>query len=107
MIFVSAGYDAHWDDPLAHLQLSIDGYAAIAQALKDLAAELCGGRLVFTLEGGYHLQALSYAVLNTFGLLAIGEPEWALVDPLGPSPGGERPVDDIVAQVRRAHNLDR
>jgi acetoin utilization deacetylase AcuC-like enzyme len=106
MILVSAGYDAHWDDPLAHLQLSIGGYAAIARALKGLAEELCDGRLVFTLEGGYHLQALSYAVLNTFGLL-LDEADWELVDPLGPSPRGERPVDDVLAQVRKAHGLDR
>jgi len=102
LILVSAGYDAHWDDPLAYMQLSIDGYTAIARALKDLAGELCAGRLVFTLEGGYHLDALSYGVLNTFGVLLDGE-AWQVVDPLGPSPRGERPVDDVIARVLVAH----
>jgi acetoin utilization deacetylase AcuC-like enzyme len=106
LILVSAGYDAHWDDPLAAMQLSVGGYAAIAQALKDLAEELCGGRLVFTLEGGYHLAALAYSILNTFAVL-LGAADWQLVDPLGPSPRGERPVDDIVARVRHVHGLDR
>ena len=106
LILVSAGYDAHWDDPLAYMQLSIGGYTAIAQALKDLAEELCDGRLVFTLEGGYHLQALAYSVLNTLGVLLEGE-SWQLVDPLGPSPNREQPVEDIIARVRQVHSLTR
>jgi acetoin utilization deacetylase AcuC-like enzyme len=106
LILVSAGYDAHWDDPLAYMQLSIGGYATIAQALKDLAQELCGGRVVFTLEGGYHLEALAYSVLNTFGVL-LGDETWQLVDPLGPSPNQERPVSDIVERVRQIHGLTR
>jgi acetoin utilization deacetylase AcuC-like enzyme len=104
LILVSAGYDAHWDDPLAYMQLSIGGYAAIAQALKDLAEDLCGGRVVFTLEGGYHLDALAYSVLNTFGVL-LGDEAWQLVDPLGPSPSRERPVTEIVERVRQVHGL--
>ena len=104
LILVSAGYDAHWDDPLAYMQLSIGGYADIAQALKDLADELCGGRVVFTLEGGYHLEALAYSVLNTFGVL-LGDEAWQLVDPLGPSPSRERSVSDIIERVRQIHGL--
>lgn len=106
LILVSAGYDAHWDDPLAYMQLSIGGYTAIAQALKDLAEELCDGRVVFTLEGGYHLEALAYSVLNTFGVL-LDDNEWELVDPLGPSPSREQPVSDIVERVRQIHGLIR
>jgi len=104
LILVSAGYDAHWDDPLASLVLSVAGYMAIAQALKELAGELCDGRLVLTLEGGYHLDALAYSVLNTFAVL-LGDKEWRLVDPLGPSPRPERPVDEIIARVKQVHGL--
>jgi acetoin utilization deacetylase AcuC-like enzyme len=106
LILVSAGYDAHWDDPLAYMRLSIGGYTAIARTLKDLAEELCGGRLVFTLEGGYHLEALAYSILNTFAVL-LGDRDWQLVDPLGPSPHREQPVDDIVERVKQAHGLTR
>jgi acetoin utilization deacetylase AcuC-like enzyme len=106
MLLVSAGYDAHWDDPLASLQLTIGGYANIARALKDLADELCDGRLVFTLEGGYHLEALAYSILNTFAVL-LGDDDWQLVDPLGPSPRRERPVDGIVNRVQQIHGLSR
>jgi acetoin utilization deacetylase AcuC-like enzyme len=106
LILVSAGYDAHWDDPLASMQLSVGGYAAIARALKELADDWCGGRLVFTLEGGYHLDALAYSILNTFALL-LGDADWRLVDPLGPSPRAERPVDEVIARVRQVHGLER
>jgi acetoin utilization deacetylase AcuC-like enzyme len=106
LLLVSAGYDAHWDDPLAYMQLSVGGYAAIGQALKDLAEELCAGRVIFTLEGGYHLEALAYSILNTFAVL-LGDPDWQCVDPLGPSPSRERPVDDIVEQVKQVHGLAR
>ena len=104
LILVSAGYDAHWDDPLASMRLTVAGYTQMARALKELAQEICAGRLVFALEGGYHLQALAYSVLNTFGVL-LGDPETAVLDPLGPSPYGERGIDDIVAQVRRVQAL--
>jgi acetoin utilization deacetylase AcuC-like enzyme len=104
LILVSAGYDAHWDDPLATMHLSVGGYASIAQALKDLAEELCGGRLVWTLEGGYHLEALAYSVLNTLAVL-LDDDDWQFVDPLGPSPFSERPVDSIIAQVKDVHGL--
>ena len=60
------------------------------------------GTLVFTLEGGYHLDALGYGVLNTFGVLLDGQ-VWELVDPLGPSSRGERPVDDVIVRVLDAH----
>jgi acetoin utilization deacetylase AcuC-like enzyme len=106
LILVSAGYDAHWDDPLASLQLSIGGYTAVAQALKDLADDLCDGRLVLTLEGGYLPKALSYSILNSFAAL-LGDEEWGLVDPLGPSPYRESPVDEVIARVLQAHGMDR
>jgi acetoin utilization deacetylase AcuC-like enzyme len=106
LILVSAGYDAHWDDPLASMLLSVGGYTGIARALRELAGELCDGRLVFTLEGGYHLEALAYSVLNAFAVL-LGDSNWQLMDPLGPAPYGERSVDDIIARVRQAHQLDR
>ena len=106
LLLVSAGYDAHWDDPLAYMQLSVGGYANIARALKDLADELCNGRLVFTLEGGYHLEALAYAILNTFAVL-LDDDDWPLVDPLGPSPRREHPVDAIIERTQQAHGLNR
>jgi acetoin utilization deacetylase AcuC-like enzyme len=54
MMFISAGFDSHWSDPLAELGLSSAGYFALAQKLKKLADEICEGRIVFALEGGYN-----------------------------------------------------
>jgi acetoin utilization deacetylase AcuC-like enzyme len=54
MMFVSAGFDSHWDDPLAELGLSSGGYYAYARRLVELAEQYCGGKIVFVLEGGYN-----------------------------------------------------
>jgi acetoin utilization deacetylase AcuC-like enzyme len=53
---VSAGYDAHWRDPLAGLQMRTATYHHLAAQLQALADRLCGGRLVLLLEGGYDLR---------------------------------------------------
>jgi acetoin utilization deacetylase AcuC-like enzyme len=53
VLLVSCGFDAHRDDPLAAMEVSGTGYLAMAAIVRELAEELCGGRLVFALEGGY------------------------------------------------------
>lgn len=59
MVFVSAGFDAHTDDPLASLNLVDDDYGWVTAQIADTADKLCAGRLVSTLEGGYNLDALA------------------------------------------------
>ncbi|WP_170364525.1 histone deacetylase family protein [Ruegeria arenilitoris] len=61
LIVISAGFDAHQDDPLANLNWSTDDFAWITAQLCRIADELCGGRIVSTLEGGYDLNALAKA----------------------------------------------
>jgi len=63
LVLVSAGFDAHWRDPLAQLQLKDEDFYWIGHQLKLLADTHAGGRLVATLEGGYDLQALTSAAL--------------------------------------------
>ena len=112
LILVSAGYDAHWADPLAAMSLSITGYAHLARTLKAMADQFCQGRLVFTLEGGYQLEVLSYAVLNTFRVL-LGDiiirdgitRDEEIADPLGPACRSERDVGDLVDQLKGLHRL--
>ncbi|MCL5025843.1 MAG: histone deacetylase [Chloroflexi bacterium] len=103
LIAVSAGYDGHWADPLADMRLSTSGFAAIASCLRDLAAELSGGRLMGVLEGGYDLRALAASVMATLQVWAAGEPE----DPLGPYRHDRREPDvsSIIQRVRQIHNL--
>jgi acetoin utilization deacetylase AcuC-like enzyme len=80
LIMVSAGYDGHWADNLALMQLSVSGFARIVEIIKVLADKLCDGKLVFTLEGGYNLEAISYSVLATINILQGNKD---IEDPLG------------------------
>ncbi|MFQ5611623.1 MAG: histone deacetylase [Anaerolineae bacterium] len=102
LILVSAGFDAHWDDPLAQLGLSLTGYGWLAQALVELAAELCGGGLVFTLEGGYNLRVLAPGVANVFRAL-LDQTE--VDDPLGGSPWPEPDVTALLEALQELHHL--
>ncbi len=102
LILVSAGFDAHWTDPLAMMSLSLTGYAIIAQELVSMADELCDGRLAVTLEGGYDTDVLSHAVQNVFhALLEDGK----VIDPIGSSPHGEPTIEQRLAEIKAAHHL--
>jgi acetoin utilization deacetylase AcuC-like enzyme len=72
LIFVSAGYDSHRDDPLGGLALDEAGYARLTGIVLGLADELCKGRVVMALEGGYNVDALAASVLATVKVMAGG-----------------------------------
>jgi len=63
LILISAGFDAHWRDPLAQLNLKDEDFYWIGHQLKTLADTHAGGRLAASLEGGYDLQALTESAL--------------------------------------------
>ncbi len=69
LILISAGFDAHNDDPLASLHLFEEDYSWITTELCQIAAEKCGGRIVSTLEGGYDLGALAASAAAHVGAL--------------------------------------
>lgn len=70
LILVSAGFDAHAEDPLAGLELQDDDYLWITGFIVDAAERFAAGRVVSTLEGGYNLDALARsAALHVRGLL--------------------------------------
>jgi acetoin utilization deacetylase AcuC-like enzyme len=69
LILVSAGFDAHRDDPLAGLNWVEADYAWLTGAICDVADECCGGRVVSCLEGGYDLDALASSVAAHVGVL--------------------------------------
>ncbi len=62
LILISAGFDAHVQDPLATLRLVEDDYAWVTRRIREIAGECCDGRIVATLEGGYDLDALAASV---------------------------------------------
>jgi acetoin utilization deacetylase AcuC-like enzyme len=68
-VLVSAGFDAHRDDPLASIELTEASFAAMTDALVGLADEHCRGRMALLLEGGYSLDALRDSVRATLDAL--------------------------------------
>ncbi|WP_374608577.1 histone deacetylase family protein [Thermomonas sp.] len=69
LLLVSAGFDAHWRDPLAQLRLQAGDYTWISEELVALANRHCGGRMVSSLEGGYDLAALAESSVAYVGAL--------------------------------------
>lgn len=62
LILLSAGFDAHRDDPIGSLDLDEADFAAMTDIVKDIAAQYCQGRIVSLLEGGYNPRALGRSV---------------------------------------------
>lgn len=104
LILASAGFDAHWADPLAGIRLSLNGYALLCSELLRMADQYCGGKIVFVMEGGYNLEALSGGVCNLARLLLGDAPE----DSLGPAASARPPseIQPLIADLRRLHRLD-
>ena len=70
LILVSAGFDPHRADPLGGMNVTERGFAAMCSAVKSLAEEVCGGKLVLMLEGGYDLDGLAQSVHACVEVLA-------------------------------------
>jgi len=104
IILVSAGFDAHWADQLAMMKVSITGFIQMTRILKELAAELCQGRLVFTLEGGYNLRVVAASIKATFDVL-LGNS--GIDDPLGKASLARKPegFDEHIEAIKRIHRL--
>ena len=61
-VIISAGFDAHKDDPLGGMQVTAKGFAEMTRIVKEIAEACCGGRVISVLEGGYDLTGLSESV---------------------------------------------
>jgi acetoin utilization deacetylase AcuC-like enzyme len=72
LIIVSAGFDAHRLDPLAQMNLSSNGFAALCELTYRMAKKHCDGRLILCLEGGYHLNALAESMAHCGQILLGG-----------------------------------
>jgi acetoin utilization deacetylase AcuC-like enzyme len=58
-VLISAGFDAHEDDPLGGMRITAEGFGALCRTVREIAEECCEGRIVSTLEGGYGLEGLA------------------------------------------------
>jgi acetoin utilization deacetylase AcuC-like enzyme len=74
VVLVSCGFDAHRDDPLAQMELTREGFRAMAALLRALADELCEGRLALVLEGGYAPSGLREGTEGVLDALLPAEP---------------------------------
>jgi len=103
LILVSAGYDPSWTDRLGSMLVTTRGFFQLTQRLVWLANELCAGKLVLTLEGGYGLEGLAYGVVASFAAMLGDE---AFTDPIGPAPRPELAFDqDYLNRLRALHGL--
>eukprot|EP01025_Chloroclados_australasicus_P035223 TRINITY_DN3592_c0_g1_i4.p1 TRINITY_DN3592_c0_g1~~TRINITY_DN3592_c0_g1_i4.p1 ORF type:complete len:454 (-),score=62.57 TRINITY_DN3592_c0_g1_i4:650-1882(-) len=104
LILVSAGYDAHWRDPLAGLQFRTSTYHKLCGYIKEVAMKLCEGRVVFLLEGGYDLKGLGEGVADSFmGLLGLDS-----IDKFNPELLREEPRDKVLqllTEVKAIHSI--
>ena len=101
-VLASAGYDGHWRDPLSHQAITLAGFDRLSRDLVALADEVCDGRVVFTLEGGYDAEALSHGVANTArGLLGRAD----MSDPVGAGPEATADVTGLIEELRDQHGL--
>jgi acetoin utilization deacetylase AcuC-like enzyme len=109
MILVSAGFDAHWDDPLASMTLTLTGFDHLTRALIGMAEALCGGRIVFLLEGGYSLNVAGPAVCNVahalLGEVTVHDP-LALPDRVPETLARLPDIGPLIHQIRAVHGLD-
>ena len=103
LILVSAGFDAHFRDHMASMHLSCAGYRELAVMLRGVAEEMCQGRLLFVLEGGYAGEALAWSLRTCLDVL-LGNP--FAPDPLGSGPPTQGPnIEPLLAAVKELHGL--
>ena len=75
LLLVSAGFDAHEEDPLGGMAVSDDGFRVLSRKVRQVAEQVCDGKMVALLEGGYNVEALGRAIVGQLD-------EW-LADELG------------------------
>ncbi|MGB1288128.1 MAG: histone deacetylase [Aggregatilineales bacterium] len=102
LILVSAGFDAHWNDPLAMMQLTLTGYAHLTRELIKMADKLCDGKIAFVMEGGYDLMAVGHGMRNIAHAL-LNEDE--ISDPYGAAPRKEPDIMPVIERVQSIHDL--
>jgi len=102
MLFVSAGFDAHWNDPLTSLGLSTQGFFNISKKLVELADEYCDGKIVFVLEGGYDPHNVANGAAAVFDALTHSTGRKEAHDPF---PREESDHESRIDEVRKWHGI--
>lgn len=103
LILVSAGFDAHWTDPIAGMRLSVTGFDHLNRELMKLANTYCGGKIAFVVEGGYNVDALGYGVAAAARAL-LNDP--TVDDPIGaPRETPNSDASAVIERIKQVHGL--
>jgi acetoin utilization deacetylase AcuC-like enzyme len=103
LVIVSAGFDAHRLDPLGGLALSVAGLTDLFRVCLEVADRHARGRLVATLEGGYHADVVAHGAASF--LRALLDPAAPPSDPFGPSRRAGPALDGLIADAAARHGL--
>ncbi|PJF27725.1 MAG: histone deacetylase [Phototrophicales bacterium] len=101
LIMISAGFDAHWDDPLASMRLSLAGYHHLDSQLIRMAQQFCMGKIIFMLEGGYNTDTLARGIGNIAHAL-LGDDTYH--DPFGALDARDD-INNLIEKVCQVHDL--
>ncbi len=104
MLFVSAGFDAHWNDPITSLGLSTQGFYNISKRLVELAEEYCNSKIVFVLEGGYDPQNVANGAGAIFDALTNSQLP-AGKDANDPSPYPDVDHESRIQEILKWHGI--
>lgn len=105
LILVSAGFDAHADDPLGGMQLSAGQFARLTARLCRVADACAGGRIALVTEGGYDLTALAESLRAVIGVLADPAAGGPARPPEGSTTRGQAAIDSVAPGLRRRWTL--
>jgi acetoin utilization deacetylase AcuC-like enzyme len=86
LVLLSAGFDAHWQDPIGGLRLDEEGFRSMARSVLGVAKEYSAGRLVSLLEGGYNVNVLARCVEEHLVELAADDPTSGADSQVNPGP---------------------
>ena len=102
MLFISVGFDAHWNDPITMLGLTTNGYLMLAKKVIALAEEHCDGKIVFVLEGGYDPMNVANGAEAVF-IAATDKVESEVSDP---NPYQEPDCESRIDEIRKWHGFE-
>ena len=102
MLFISAGFDAHWNDPITSLGLSTRGYYSMSKKLVEIAEEYCDGKIVFVLEGGYAPRNVANGAAAVFDALSGSQ---LSMDANDQSPYADVDHGSRIQEILKWHNI--
>ena len=101
LILISAGFDAHMDDPLGGMRVTAPQFGRLTALIASVADECCGGRVVAVTEGGYDPKALAASLRTTIAALAGDTTLEQLPAPAGATPRGDACLAAVLPHLKK------